>query len=153
MKVLSYSLLIFHSKCLTAGLEAPPSAPSFENCSNYFQLRSHIVIGLIPLCYSIPLWTYQLQEVLQLSFPFQAFAILSAFEREVGLGFGSEAGEKLTFKDSQCENICNFLLVKVQSGMWLFKVFQRCSYKTPLFTFRVLVFFSDSCLDGSASGP
>lgn len=41
---------------------------------------------------------HQLQEALLLSIPFQAFAILSAFE-EVGLGLGSEAGKKLAFRD------------------------------------------------------
>lgn len=80
---------------------------------------------------------HQLHEVLLLSFPFQAFAVLSAFE-EAGLGFGSEAGKKLTFKDMQCENLSNFLFIKVYSGMWIFKVFKRCSYKTSLFTFRFL---------------
>lgn len=80
---------------------------------------------------------HQLHEVLLLSFPFQAFAVLSAFE-EAGLGFSSEAGKKLTFKDTQCENLSNFLFIKVYSGMWIFKVFKRCSYKTSLFTFRFL---------------
>lgn len=138
--VLPYSAFIFHSKHLPAGLEAPPSAQRLENCSNYFRLRLNAVICLLPLCYSVPLWTYQLREVSELSCPSQVSAIIPAFEREAGLSFGSEAGEKLAFEDSQCENIFNFLSVKASSGMWPFKVLKRCSYKT------LSVHFYGSCV-------